>query len=54
MHEMQTIVTDDHGVCLSMAQFGGVGSMCRAMQPLPNHFSLCLLVYHILQRKKNN
>jgi len=35
MHEMQTIVTDVHSVCLSIMQG-------HSLQPLPNYFGLLL------------
>jgi len=37
MHEMQTVVTDVHGVCLC----GG-----HSVQPLPNYFGHVLLTYY--------
>jgi len=38
MHEMQTIVTDDCIVCLSVSLSVTRGHL---VQPLPNHFGLC-------------
>jgi len=42
MHEMQTIVTDVRGVCLSVSLSRG-STVCGALvQPLPNYFGLLL------------
>jgi len=51
MHEMQSILTDDCGVCQSVClsvswQHGGASSVCGgySVQPLPNYFGL---LFHI-------
>jgi len=49
MHEMQTVFTDDRGVCLSVCLLRGSARrhvQCirgHSMQPLPNHFGLLLI-----------
>jgi len=58
MHDMQTIVTDDCGVCLSVHQYDGSVSLsvCHVaqlrvvhlMQPLTNHFGLFLIIIIII------
>jgi len=57
MHEMQTIVTDDRSVCLSVCHVAQLGSMCSVscgtslcgghlVQPLPNHFGFLFVFLH--------
>jgi len=44
MHEMETIVTDVCGVCLSVCSSVSLSVVWgHLLQPLPNHFGLLLL-----------
>jgi len=43
MHDMQTIVTDDRGVCSSVCHAAQIGGACHVLQPLPNNSGFLLL-----------